>query len=63
MSSKSTFGFFVAGLLLLLPLIHQTTADCLWEEKVIIVIIKVIKVIIKVIKVTKVIGERERRKS
>merc|ERR1712210_306833 len=33
MSSKATFGFFAAVLLLLLPLVQRATADCLWEEK------------------------------
>ena len=58
MSSKATFGFFAAVLLLLLPLVQRATADCLWEEKVIIVIKVIIKVII-VIKVNiKVIREK-----
>merc|ERR1712037_488958 len=33
MSSKAAFGFFAAVLLLLLPLVQRATADCLWEEK------------------------------
>ena len=53
MSSKVMFGFFAAVLLLLLPLVQRATADCLWEEKVIIVIkvIIIIKVIIVIIQV------------
>ena len=38
MSSKASFGLFCFALLVLLTALHQVEADCLWEEKEIIIL-------------------------
>ena len=38
MSSKASFGLFCFALLVLLVALHQVEADCLWEEKEIIIL-------------------------
>ena len=43
MWSKATFGFF---LLLSIALLHHVSADCLWEEKGIIIMIMILIIII-----------------
>ena len=38
MSSKASSGLFCFALLVLLAALHQVEADCLWEEKEIIIL-------------------------
>ena len=56
MSSKASFGLFCFALLVLLAALHQVEADCLWEEKE-IVILFIVNIISNFIIITTIINK------